>query len=167
MWSCRVDYLIERPTHMVAAFNTVSLMTMKPSDWLITKLLLLPTTKVNNAGCCYVQFWCQIISPRYAKLIPDLAKQWHWEIWKGMRNILTLEGMKGGRVWVEVKSRSDKRRPRTSSKIMNVQKDRQTNVQTLLSEKRGGEASVKTPVADLGLPIQWAPNEKGRVSAEV
>ena len=50
---------------------------------------------------------------------------------------------------------------------MNVQKDRQTNVQTLLSEKRGGETSVKTPVADLGLPRQRAPNEKGRVRANI
>ena len=52
--------------------------------------------------------------------------------------MLTLEGRKGRRVWVEVMSRSGKRRLRTSSKIK-YKKDRQTKMQTLLSAKKKQE----------------------------
>ena len=79
---------------------------------------------------------------------------------------MTLEGMEAGRVWVEVKSRSVKRRPQTSSEIKYKRIGRQTCRRNFL-RKEVEKLSVKTPVADLGFPRQRAPNAKGRGSDKV
>ena len=71
---CEAAELKYKLAHVVTAFNTITLITMELSDWLIAKLLL--QTIVNNAGC-YVQICgeikCQIMSTPYAKLIRDPA----------------------------------------------------------------------------------------------